>query len=171
MRTDATRRYARRRSFLCSFLAAAALPIEREERETKGRKGGRVIASSRTTSGVLSRECSRQVEEKKGSRLPTYRTHTSTCTPRGKKDEASVKKRRRGGCPAGGERESRRPRKGGKEGREKDVGKGVGWRTRASATKTGGVRETDEGASREGKDVGREGRNRSLMRWWGGYVR
>lgn len=29
----------------------------REERETKGRKAGRVIASSRTTSGFLSREC------------------------------------------------------------------------------------------------------------------
>lgn len=42
---------------------------------------------------------------------------------------------------------------------------------RASATKTGGERETNEGASREGKDVGREGRNRSLMRWWGSYVR
>lgn len=33
-------------------------------------------------------------------------------------------------------------------------------------------RERNEGASREGKDVGREGRNSSLMQWWGGsYVR
>lgn len=73
--------------------------------------------------------------------------------------------------------ESRRSRKGGKKGREKDVGKGVGWRMRDSTTKAGGVREkekekeTDEGASKEGKDVGREGRNRSLMQWWGSYVR
>lgn len=73
----------------------------------------------------------------------------------------------------GGERESRRSRKGGKERREKDVGKGVGWRMRDSATKTDDKRERkmDEGASREGKDVGREGRNRSLIRWWGSYVR
>jgi len=49
--------------------------------------------------------------------------------------------------------------------------KGVGWRMRGSATKIDGKRETDERASREGKDVGREGRSRSLMQWWGNYVR
>lgn len=32
-------------------------------------------------------------------------------------------------------------------------------------------RRTDEGACREGKDVSGEGRNRSLMRWWGKYIR
>lgn len=97
MRRDATRRDATLRDVL--FFAPFLSPLlfqPREERETTGRKGGRVIASSRTTSRALSRECQRQGKEKKGSRLPTFRTHTSTCIPRGKKDEASVKMRRVG---------------------------------------------------------------------------
>lgn len=41
------------------------------------------------------------------------------------------------------------------------------------ATKTdSGEKDRDEGARNvEGKDVDGEGRNRSLMRWWGRYVR
>lgn len=114
------------------------------------------------------------MKKKKGSRLPTRRTHTSTCTPRGKKDEASVKKWRVGVvAPVVGEVRGARLRRPGR-GRERRERKGCrkGWSGGdARARETGGVRGTDEGTSREGKDVGVEGRNRRLMRWWGRYVR
>lgn len=165
---DATLRYATLFSLLLSCRRCSS-NRGRKQRQKDERVDALLRRLGRPAG--LSRVNTRRQVEKKGSHLPTFRTHTSTCTPRGKKDEASVKKRRVGGCSVGGERESRRPRKGGKEGREKDIGKGVGWRARGSATKTDDERGTDEGASREGKDVGREGRNRSLMRWWGSYIR
>lgn len=63
--------------------------------------------------------------------------------------------------------ESRRSRKGGKEGREKDVGKGVGWRMRDSATKAGSEKEREKGREegREKEKDGRRSEQRGERRW------
>lgn len=90
-----------------------------------------------------------RVEEKKGSRFPTLRTHTSTCTPRGKKDEASVKKRRVGVVALVGEGcESSRPRKGERKGCRKECR--VAY-ARDSARKTDGGEKDRRRSERGGE--------------------
>lgn len=93
-----------------------------------------------------------------------------------KRTKASVKKRRVGVARLVGSA-SRGGREGeGKKGEGKGCRKGCrvvyarfSYENRRREREK--EREMEEGTSREGKDVGREGRNRSLMQWWGSYVR
>lgn len=160
-RRDATLRYVTLFSLLAVSYRRCPSNRGKEERQKVGRVDALLRRLGRPA-GFTCADARGRVKEKKGSRLPTLWTHTSTCIPRGKKDEASVKKRRVGVALVGGVCEtSGRLRKGGKEGREKDVAKGC--RVAYARLNKGkhGRRRIDEGACREGKDVDGEGRNRS----------
>lgn len=160
---DRTRRDATLRNVLCfaPFLLLLLLFQPREERERQ--KNERVDTLLRRLGRPTKLSCvnTRGRLKKKGSRLPTFWIHTSTCTPRGKK-EVSVKKRRVGVTGWWGVRVEA-VEKGRERRREKDVGKGVGGVCEIQLRKPVARERKRNGRRSEGKDVGREGRNRSLM--------
>lgn len=87
-----------------------------------------------------------------------------------KKGRGQRKKAAHGGRRVGGRMRYEVAETGRERRREKDVAKGCRMAYVRFNKGKRSRRRTDE-ACREGKDVGGEGRNRSLMRWWGKYIR
>ena len=124
MRRNATQRDAMLRSatFFSLLLSCRHCSSNRGRKERQQDERVDALLRRLGRPAGLSRVNARgRVKKKKGSRLPTFQTHTSTCIPRGKKDEASVKMRRVGvarlvGSRGGREREKKKGKKGCRKG-------------------------------------------------------